>query len=37
MTLSDKQHRAIARLIQQWLDESPDSPAASGTAKKRHR
>ncbi len=37
MTLSDDQHKAIARLIQQWLDDSTDQPAASSADKKRHR
>jgi|TARA_B100000519_G_scaffold126195_1_gene108884 hypothetical protein len=37
MTLSDEQHKAIARLIQQWLDDSTDQPAASSAEKKRHR
>ena len=37
MTLSDEQHKAIARLIQQWLDDGTDQPAASSANKKRHR
>jgi hypothetical protein len=37
MTLSDEQHKAIARLIQQWLDDRTDQPAASSADKKRHR
>jgi hypothetical protein len=37
MTLADEQHKAIARLIQQWLDDSADQPAASSAKKKRHR
>jgi hypothetical protein len=37
MTLSDEQHKAIASLIQQWLDDSTDQPAASSANKKRHR
>ncbi|MDG6097298.1 hypothetical protein EXU34_07565 [Alteromonas sp. ZYF713] len=37
MTLSDEQHKAIARLIQQWLDDSATPPTASSAKKKRHR
>ena len=29
MTLADEQHKAIARLIQQWLDDSADEHAAT--------